>query len=66
VQACLSEARALTQAPQFGEGCNEASLAADHIGLATIAADLRSMVATADPDERLILINRLQEAIDKL
>ena len=66
VAACLAEASSVDVTLNFGEGCHEAALAADHAGLAGIAADLREMMTTADSAARHVIIERIERALATL
>jgi hypothetical protein len=63
VASCLAQAASVGPSLNFGEGCNEAALAADEVGLGEIAADLREMMTTTDTAARLVIIERVQLAI---
>lgn len=66
VAACLAEAAGVGPSLNFSEGCNEAALAADTVGLDEIAADLREMMTTVDTAARLVIIKRVEQAIASL
>jgi hypothetical protein len=66
VAACLAEAAGVGPSLNFSEGCNEAALATDDIGLDEIAADLREMMTTVDTAARLVIIKRVEQAIASL